>query len=74
VIDEAVIAAAVRALPMPAYRQGQGLQARNEAITAEAVRTGLTPTRVAEIWHHGFDCDLVLAEMRRMVAEQTGAT
>lgn len=68
-IAEADIAAAVRALPVSTYRQGQGLQARNEAIAAESRRVGLPPERVAEIWRHGLGCDEVLAEVRRLQAD-----
>lgn len=68
---EAQIAEAVRAIPRPAYRPGQGLQARNEAIAAEVARVGLPPERVAEIWAHGLDCDEVLAEVRRLQQEKS---
>jgi hypothetical protein len=62
---DAEIAEAVRGIAAVAYRPGQGLQARREAIEAEARRTGISAGKVAQIWECGFDCDQVLAEIER---------
>jgi len=73
VTSDADIAAAVRSLSPVAYRPGQGLQLRREAIASEAARTGLPAVRVAEIWARGYDVDTVLAHVRKLQAERAAS-